>query len=127
MSGEPTAETAAPEPAVSWSASSENGHFEIVLSPESGYAVIGQFQRWHLRLVDKSDQPVFPARFAIGGGMLGHGHGLPTQPRVTSYLGDGRYLIEGMKFNMAGDWTIYLAIERDDVRDQAKVDIVVEH
>jgi hypothetical protein len=30
---------------------------------------------------------------------------------VTQALGDGQYLIEGMKFNMPGWWEIDLAIE----------------
>jgi hypothetical protein len=40
-----------------------------------------------------------------------HGHGFPTHPKVTKELGDGRYLLEGMKFSMSGWWEIKLKIE----------------
>ena len=31
-----------------------------------------------------------------------HNHGFPTAPRVTENLGEGDYLLEGMRFNMGG-------------------------
>ena len=55
--------------------------------------------------------PVHDARFAVDGGMPQHGHGLPTQPRVTRELADGTYLLEGMKFSMTGWWEVKLAIQ----------------
>jgi hypothetical protein len=39
-----------------------------------------------------------------------HNHGLPTQPRVTTELGDGDYRLEGMRFHMQGPWEITLTI-----------------
>ena len=116
-----------------WRATSTNGLFQVAVGPRSGKVLIGKFQVWDLRLADADGNPVFPARFAIGGGMQGHGHGLPTQPRVTDYLTDGRYVVEGMKFNMAGDWTLFLAIEAElgsdhEIRsDQVQIDITVDY
>jgi hypothetical protein len=55
--------------------------------------------------------PLTKAAFAINGGMPQHGHGLPTTPQITKNLGDGRYLIEGVKFNMGGWWTFEIAID----------------
>ena len=57
---------------------------------------------------------------------MGHGHGLPTQPQVTRYLGEGRYLIEGMKLNMAGDWILLFGIETPTLRDQARLEFNVD-
>lgn len=110
-----------------WKAVSENSVFKVEVGPESGKPEIGKFQNWTLRLTDADGADVFPARFALGGGMLGHGHGLPTQPRVTAYLGDGLYRIEGMKFNMAGNWKLYFVIETEQARDQAQVDVTVDY
>ncbi len=59
---------------------------------------------------DASGETVDNARITIDGGMPQHGHGLPTRPRVTRALGDGRYEIEGVRFNMGGWWTFVLAI-----------------
>lgn len=120
-------------PRAEWRATSTNGVFNVTLGPRSGEVQIGKFQIWELRLTDAEGQIVFPARFAIGGGMQGHGHGLPTQPRVTNFLPDGHYIIEGMKFNMAGDWTLYLDVEAEVGRekvlrsDQFQVGIVVDY
>jgi hypothetical protein len=43
-----------------------------------------------------------------------HGHGLPTQPQVTRELGDGRYLLEGMKFSMPGWSDLKLQVRSTD-------------
>lgn len=47
-----------------------------------------------------------------------HGHGLPTNPAVTSYLGKGRYRIDGVRFNMSGWWEFKLAIAAPQGDDQ---------
>jgi hypothetical protein len=39
-----------------------------------------------------------------------HGHGLPTSPQVTQNLGNGDYLVEGMKFQMPGWWEVRFSI-----------------
>lgn len=59
---------------------------------------------------DAAGRAIEDAQIAIDGGMPQHGHGLPTRPRVTRALGDGRYEIEGVRFNMGGWWQFRLAI-----------------
>jgi hypothetical protein len=59
---------------------------------------------------DAAGKPVDGAQIQIDGGMPQHGHGLPTQPRVTRSLGDGRYEIDGLRFNMGGWWELRLAV-----------------
>jgi hypothetical protein len=66
------------------------------------------------------------ARIGVDGGMPQHGHGLPTKPRVTRELGDGRYLIEGMKFSMTGWWEIKLAVQGDRGADKVTFNTVVK-
>jgi hypothetical protein len=61
-------------------------------------------------ITDARGVPVENAVMAVDGGMPEHGHGLPTQPRVTHALGGGRYEIEGLRFNMGGWWELKLAI-----------------
>jgi hypothetical protein len=60
---------------------------------------------------DAAGNPVDGARIEVDGGMPQHGHGLPTKPRVTRSLGDGRYELDGLRFNMGGWWVLHLAIE----------------
>jgi hypothetical protein len=61
-------------------------------------------------VVDAKANPVDGASITVDGGMPQHGHGLPTQPRVTKALGNGEYVIEGVRFNMGGWWELKLAI-----------------
>ena len=58
----------------------------------------------------RSGQPVTDAGITVDGGMPEHGHGLPTRPRVTKYLGNGSYEISGVRFNMGGWWELKLTI-----------------
>ena len=59
-----------------------------------------------LRLEDAEGNALDGATIAVDGGMPQHGHGLPTQPRVTRSLGDGRYQVDGVRFNMGGWWEL---------------------
>lgn len=59
---------------------------------------------------DANGETVDGAAITIDGGMPQHGHGLPTQPRVTKSFGNGEYVIEGVRFNMGGWWELELAI-----------------
>ena len=54
--------------------------------------------------------------------MPAHGHGLPTEPRVTANLGDGDYRVEGMKFHMQGDWVVTFAISAGGKEDIATLE-----
>jgi hypothetical protein len=60
---------------------------------------------------DGNGQAVDGAAITVDGGMPQHGHGLPTRPRVTRSLGNGVYVIEGVRFNMGGWWEFRLAID----------------
>ena len=62
-------------------------------------------------ITDAQGRPVENAVISVDGGMPEHGHGLPTQPRVTRALGAGVYEIEGVRFSMGGWWELKLAIE----------------
>ena len=54
-----------------------------------------------------------------------HGHGLPTQPRITDDQGNGEYLVEGMKFQMPGWWTLSFHITADDQSDSVTFNLVL--
>jgi hypothetical protein len=114
-------------PAQRWHAGADGGHFSGTLGPRQGRVRFGAFQDWVLTLMDAGGEPVYPARIAVGGGMPAHGHGLPTQPVVTDYLGEGRYRIEGMKLSMSGRWLLVFAIETPGARDRIVFDVVVDY
>jgi hypothetical protein len=69
-----------------------------------------KLQTMQVVITDRDGHPVDGATIAIDGGMPQHGHGLPTQPRVSNALGGGEYEIEGVRFNMGGWWEFKLII-----------------
>ena len=84
-----------------------------------------------VRVTSPDGTGVADAKIGIDGGMAhgrthGHAHGLPTAPQVTQYLGDGRYLIEGLKFNMRGKWELKLSIDAAGQSDSATFDLVLQ-
>jgi hypothetical protein len=86
--------------------SSEHGLYRAAIKPEGDSIPQGKLQKWTLHLDAANGTPVSAATVAVDGGMPQHGHGLPTEPRVTRELGNGDYLVEGMKFNMGGWWVV---------------------
>jgi cytochrome c peroxidase len=109
-----------------WSAQSTNGVYEVSIRTESGLSPpVGETHRWIFSIKDSDGRPVYPALISIGGGMRGHGHGLPTQPQAIAYGGNGDYLVAGMRFAMFGEWRLSFVIESEAGRDRVDFDIVV--
>jgi hypothetical protein len=85
---------------------SEARLYRAEIRPDGDSIPKGKLQKWTLHLEDAGGAPVDVAKITIDGGMPQHGHGLPTKPLVTKPLGNGDYLVEGMKFNMGGWWVV---------------------
>lgn len=99
--------------------------YQVALQPVATPVAINKLHAWEVVLRSADGAPVNGAQIEVGGGMPQHGHGLPTQPRVTRELGDGRYLIEGMKFSMSGWWEIKLKIAAAAGADDVTFNTVV--
>ncbi|MCB1334017.1 MAG: FixH family protein [Roseivivax sp.] len=87
------------------------GTYVAAIQSQQDPVAVGTMHAWIVTLTDREGRPVDGARIAIDGGVPQHGHGLPTVPAVARDMGDGRYLVEGVKFNMAGWWELKLAID----------------
>lgn len=87
---------------------------------------VGGFHAWTLRLEWSDGQPVFPAQIGVNGGMPEHGHGLPSQPVVTEYLGDGKYLVEGVSFNMMGKWRVLFEVTATEHKDRLQFELLLD-
>lgn len=98
------------------------GLYTLTLEPQ-GELVKRRLQTVQVRVLDAGRQPVEGASITVDGGMPQHGHGLPTRPRVTRYHGDGRYDIEGVRFNMGGWWELKLAVAAQAGRDSVTFNI----
>ena len=72
---------------------------------------VGKLHTWNVRVTTVDGSPIDSAKITVDGGMPQHGHGLPTKPLVTTHLGDGKHVVEGMKFNMGGWWVVKLTID----------------
>jgi hypothetical protein len=78
---------------------------------------VGKLHPWTIEIMTANGTPIDNARITVDGGMPQHGHGLPTKPVVTQSLGDGKHLVEGMKFNMGGWWVVKLEIDGASGKD----------
>jgi hypothetical protein len=104
---------------------SATGIYRVALQAPAPTPAINQLHAWNLKLATADGTPVRAAHFKVDGGMPQHGHGLPTQPRVTRELEPGTYLIEGMKFSMPGWWEVKLAIDGAAGADKVSFNTVV--
>ncbi len=89
---------------------SEAGLYRVSIAPESEPVPQGALHAWVVTVATADGGPVEDAEIGVDGGMPQHGHGLPTAPQATDHLGEGRYRIEGVRFNMGGWWVLRLEI-----------------
>ena len=105
---------------------SEKGLFNVSYTASTGTVPVNQLHQWTLHIETPDGQPVEDATITVDGDMPQHGHGLPTQPRVTKNLGKGDYLVDGMKFQMGGWWEVRFNITAGDVTDTITFNLTLE-
>ena len=86
---------------------------------------VNQMHQWTMHIETVAGKPVENATIKVAGDMPQHGHGLPTSPRVTKYLGNGDYLIDGMKFQMGGWWLMDFTITADTQIDSVHFNMML--
>jgi len=96
---------------------SENKIFSLSYKSEIGTIPINRIHEWRLMLKNADGKPVTGAQISLDGDMPQHGHGLPTVPEVTQDLGNGEYIVEGMKFSMPGWWEMKFNVRAGDKDD----------
>ena len=84
----------------------DDGHLSLSIESQVTPIPLNKLHSWIVSVKTSSGKPVQPLEIFIDGGMPRHSHGLPTQPQVTGYLKNGKYLIEGLQFHMAGVWQL---------------------
>ena len=117
--------TPPPDLDVSLKHATAGGRFVVALQPPATPPAINQMHSWQILVTTPTGIPVNQAQIAVDGGMPQHGHGLPTRPQVSRELGDGAYLLEGMKFSMTGWWEIKLAIQAPEGTDRVTFNTMV--
>jgi hypothetical protein len=104
---------------------SANGLYVINYTAETGSVPVNQMQKWTLHVETPDGRPVEDAEISVDGDMPQHGHGLPTRPQVTQYLGNGDYQVEGLKFNMPGWWVVDFVIISNGQSDSVRFNMVL--
>ena len=112
-----------PEPASSPPQFTKLERYQISYAATLQPIAINQMHQWTVRVTDANGNPVENASIQVSGGMPAHDHGLPTAPRATAYLGDGRYLLEGVKFHMGGAWEVVLTVEAAQGKDSLSLSL----
>jgi hypothetical protein len=96
---------------------SDKNIFRASYSSSEDIVPVNKMHQWTLHVETVDGKPVENATINVDGDMPQHGHGLPTSPRVTKYLGNGDYLIDGMKFQMGGWWLMDFTIAANTQTD----------
>jgi hypothetical protein len=105
---------------------SEQGLFQSSYVPDRTPIPINQLHSWTLHVETAAGEPVENAEILVDGDMPEHGHGLPSSPVVTQYLGNGDYLVEGMKFQMTGWWVMDFDILVEGESDRVRFNLLLK-
>ncbi len=105
---------------------SNHGVYQVSYTPRRTPIVINQIHAWTIHVATPDGQPVADATITVDGDMPQHGHGLPTRPQVTKQLGNGDYLVEGMKFQMGGWWVVDFTIDRAGQHDTVRFNMILK-
>src|SRR5690606_10948808 len=104
---------------------SAQGAYRVSYEPRHGPIAVNQIHAWTLHVETADGRAVEGATIAVDGDMPQHGHGLPTEPQVTTELGGGDYLVEGVKFHMPGWWVMDFTIDAGDQTDTVRFDLLL--
>ncbi len=104
----------------------EQGRYQVSYTPHSEAIRLNTLHSWTLHVETADGRPVADASISVDGDMPQHGHGLPTQPQMTHYLGNGDYRIDGMKFQMGGWWVVDFTIDAHGQHDRVRFNVILE-
>lgn len=105
---------------------SAQGIYKISYISDRGAVPVNEMQSWTLHVETAAGQPVENATITVDGDMPQHGHGLPTRPQVTRYLGNGDYKVEGLKFHMPGWWVMDFRVTANGQTDQVRFNMLLK-
>lgn len=102
-----------------------SGYYSVSYSSELTPVAINTMHRWIFHIEDAAGEPVNNATVSVTGGMPEHNHGLPTSPRMVEVLGDGDYVLAGMRFHMTGYWELTVTVEAGGRRDTVVIPLTI--
>ena len=99
------------------------GTFKVEIVGSAPVFEQNKLQQLTIVVTRPGGQPITDAKIAISGKARDVVRQMPTEPRVTKNFGDGRYRIEGLRFNMAGDWLLLFGIEAGADKDRSLLEV----
>ena len=102
----------------------EDGAFQVMISSNLDPLSLNEIHSWTVHVETADGQAVENAEITINGGMPDHNHGFSTEPEISEESG-GNYLLEGVKFSMAGWWELKLDIAAGDQADSVTFNIIL--
>jgi hypothetical protein len=105
---------------------SEHGVFKATIRPAVDPIPINTMHHWTLHVVTPDGKPVENATITLQGDMPQHGHGMPTNPEVSTYLGNGDYGVDGMRFQMTGWWVVDFDVSAGGQRDRVSFNLLLK-
>jgi hypothetical protein len=105
---------------------SNKGFFRVTRTSQPNPIIVNEMHTWTIHVEMASGAMVENATIKVDGDMPEHGHGLPTSPEVTKYLGNGDYLVEGLLFQMPGWWVIEFDITAGGQTDHVEFNLLLE-
>ena len=105
---------------------SAQGAFRATIQPAAEPIPINRLHSWMLHVETPDGRPVENAAITLDGDMPQHGHGMPTMPVVSQYLGKGDYLVEGMKFQMGGWWVVDFDVSAGGKTDRVSFNLILK-
>jgi hypothetical protein len=113
-------------PPILLEAVSDAGHYRIRARPAELPLKLNRVHDWIVGIERLGDWSEVPTAIRFDGGMPSHGHGFVTRPRVTKNLGHGEFLVEGVKFHMAGDWVLAISVTSQTTTEGVVLPLTVE-
>jgi hypothetical protein len=105
---------------------SDNGLYLVTYTAAPDTIPVNQMHQWTLHVETSAGRLVENATITVDGDMPQHRHGLPTRPQITRYLGNGDYLVEGLKFQMGGWWVMDFSIQSDGQNDVVHFNLMLK-
>jgi hypothetical protein len=103
----------------------EDEAFQVTISSNLDPLILNEIHSWTVHVETVDGEAVENAEIAVDGGMPEHNHGFPTAPEITEEIGGGEYLLEGVKFSMAGWWELKLDITAGGQSDSVTFNIIL--
>jgi hypothetical protein len=105
---------------------SDGGSFDLTLSSSPREIPLNELFEITVQVsAAKTVRDPNPFWISVDATMPTHQHGMNTRARVED-LGNGKFVIRGMLFHMAGEWELAVDVAKGSVHERAKTVVVVE-